>query len=372
MQANTRSAVSNIENTSASVGANVMRPSNQIWIGSILVLISTTVLIAVHQWISSRTFTPVNKPISLSRGFITAGPFNINLNSNYDVRIDTGWESYNDPNCPSYGRLKTRWRLYRDGSMAVKWVDASDPYLGDFLADKGTYYLDLEILSDTACLNPGRPRLLVFTDRGEYADKSAPVLWASAFGVALGASLAMIGIFTRSVELRSRAVRISDSASIGQFFEWAQKLPLRKKFSPVPTFALLATPGLVILIIVFMVLQPSPSKGIYVHLLKTGPLTGTDNSLVEPVVVQIADLGPNIAPSVHVNSKTSSWKDLAADLKDQLKLRPDWVVYVSADPNVSWANVVIAADVAEGLHAKAVLTTTHPARNVLKARNKNK
>ncbi|PYV63825.1 MAG: hypothetical protein DMG95_05790, partial [Acidobacteria bacterium] len=283
MQANTYSAVSIIENTSASVEANVMRPSKQIWTGSFLALVSATVHIGVCHWMISRTFTAVNKPISLTRGFVKAGPFKINLNSNYEVRIDTGWESYNDPNCPSYGRLKTRWRLYKDGDIAVNWVDSPDPYLGDFLADEGTYELVLEILSDTACLDPGRPRLLVFTDRNKYADKTAPIMWFSAFGVALGASLVVMGLISVSDEAYQQNARISDSVSIGQCFQWAQTFPLKRKFLPPPAFALLAAPGLVILINVFMVLQPSPSKGLRVHLLRPGPLMGSGSPLMQPI-----------------------------------------------------------------------------------------
>jgi biopolymer transport protein ExbD len=60
-------------------------------------------------------------------------------------------------------------------------------------------------------------------------------------------------------------------------------------------------------------------------------------------------------PRVYVHSKATSWKDLNGELRSQLKLRPEWAVYVEADPNVAWANVVSAIDVAKGLHAQVVL-----------------
>ena len=46
--------------------------------------------------------------------------------------------------------------------------------------------------------------------------------------------------------------------------------------------------------------------------------------------------------------------------KDELKVRPDWVVYVEADENVPWADAVSVIDIAKGLHAKAVLLTSTP------------
>jgi hypothetical protein len=234
------------------VGPSVRR-STRIWIGGILALISITVFIGVHRWMSSRTFVAVDMPVSLARGRSKAGPFEINLRNYYAIRIDTGWKSYFDPNCPSYDRVKARWMLYKDGNAVVKWVDSSDPYayLGGFDAEDGIYELDLEILSDTACLNPGHPRLLIYTDRDEYDDQATPILWASAFGVALGASLVVLGLIAFSVEFYPRDTRISDSETVGQCFQWAQKLPLRKEFSSPPAFALLATPCLVIVIISF-------------------------------------------------------------------------------------------------------------------------
>lgn len=147
---------------------------------------------------SSRTFVALNTPISLARGSIKSGPFKINLRNYYTVEIDTGWESYFDPNCPSYNNVIARWILNKDGAVVVKWIDewSRDTYLGDFLGEEGTYELHLDILSDTACLNPGHPRLLVYTNRGEYEDRASPVLWASALGVPLGVSLVILAFIS--------------------------------------------------------------------------------------------------------------------------------------------------------------------------------
>jgi biopolymer transport protein ExbD len=305
---------------------------------------------------SSRTFVALNTPISLAHGSIKSGPFKINLRNYYTVKIDTGWESYFDPNCPSYDNVRARWMLYRDGAVVVKWIDASSPYtyLGDFLGDEGTYELHLDILSDTACLNPGHPRLLVYTDRGEYDDRASPVLWASAVGVPLGASLVILAVI--SAKSSNWNVRISDSQSIAQCFQWAQKLPLKRQFESPPAFALLAAPVLVILTILFMVLlQPYPSKGLHVHLLKQAHSAGEADPLAEPVIACVADAGLAVTPPVYVNATATSWGELESALRDQLKLRPKWVVHVEAEPNVSWAYAATVVDIAKGLHASVVL-----------------
>jgi biopolymer transport protein ExbD len=119
----------------------------------------------------------------------------------------------------------------------------------------------------------------------------------------------------------------------------------------------LAAPVLVILIIIFMVvLQPSPARGLYVRVLKPGSLAATD-PLSDPVVVQILAAGPGVTPELYINSKPTLWNRFADDLKNELKLRPKWVVFVQADPILPWADIASAIDVAKGLHADVVLLT---------------
>ena len=93
--------------------------------------------------------------------------------------------------------------------------------------------------------------------------------------------------------------------------------------------------------------------------LKPGPLAATD-PLSDPVVVQILDAGLGVTPELYINSKPASWNRFADDLKNELKLRPKWVVYVQADPNLPWADILNAVDVAKGLHANVVLLTLQP------------
>jgi hypothetical protein len=75
-----------------------------------------------------------------------------------------------------------------------------------------------------------------------------------------------------------------------------------------------------------------------VKVLKRGPLAATD-PLSDPVVVQILDAGLGVTPELYINSKPTSWNRFADDLKNELKLRPKWVVYVQADPILPWADI---------------------------------
>jgi biopolymer transport protein ExbD len=335
--------------------------TTKVVVGFVLAILGTATFATVKRWIDTRTFVPVNIPVSLAAGHIRTGPFKINLKNEYQVRIETGWQSYFDPNCLAYMHLpKADWILYKDGQLVKKML-GSEPadYLGSFDSENGTYQLDLEIKSDSGCLDPGHPRLLIYTSKVGYEDYANPMLWAAGLSVTLGASLVLLGVIGFSTESRLSSTRISNSESVGQNFQWAQRLPLRRQFSSPPAFALLAAPVLIALIIIFMVLQPYPQKGLYVKVLKPGPLVPND-PLSEPVVVQLLDAGLGVMPDVYIDSKPTSWNRLADDLKNELKLRPKWVVHVQADRDLAWYDIVNAIDVAKSLHASVVLLTVQP------------
>ena len=333
----------------------------QIGIGTFLVLAGLGVFIGVHHWMVTRTFNPVDMPISLARGHIKTGPFKINLRDNYRVEIDTGQSWLVDPMCPSYGRVKAQWVLHKDEQVVANWKESTPyTYLGGFDSEKGTYDLDLEILSDTGCLDPGHPRLLIHTGRSDYEVNVGAALWGSAFCAALGAIFLVLGCIALSEVHRLRTLHLTDSETVGQHFQWAQKLPLRKQFSAPPAFALIAGTSLFVLIVVFMTISPLTPRGLYVYLLKPGPLVAKNDVSVEPIVVQVVDAGRGVAPNLYVNSKPTSWGDLGNALKNELKIRSEWVVYVESDDNIPWADAVTVVDIAKGLHAKVVLMTSKP------------
>jgi biopolymer transport protein ExbD len=318
--------------------------------------------VIVKRWIDTRIFVPVDIPVSLTPGHIRTGPFRINVEQGYSIWIDFDQSTYFNPMCSSYSNLKTTWTLYRDGRVQTQW-DApvlQDGYLEGFAATKGFYDLDVHVLADASCLNANRPRLRVVTSRDNDSFCAGVLLWSCAAFVVVGLSLVILG--RRGVvfrELEQPAV-VPNTPTLGQNCQWAQRLPLRRQFSSPPAFALLAVPVLVFLIIIFMViLQPYPARGLYVKVLRPNPLAATD-PLSNPVVVQILDAGLGVTPELYINSKPTSWNSFSDDLKNELKLRPKWVVYVQADPVLPWADIVNAINLAKGLHADVVLLTIQP------------
>jgi len=103
-----------------------------------------------------------------------------------------------------------------------------------------------------------------------------------------------------------------------------------------------------------LTLQFSPSQGIRVHLARAVPSL----LLVEPLVARIGFSGRDLQPDLHLDSKVVSWENLYSALQESLKLRPDWVVYVEADPDVDWQRVSDVMDMIRNARAQVVLLTT--------------
>jgi biopolymer transport protein ExbD len=100
-------------------------------------------------------------------------------------------------------------------------------------------------------------------------------------------------------------------------------------------------------------LQFSPSRGIEIHLARALP----NLPLAEPLVVGIGFVRTGSPPNLHLNSRLIAPEQLDSALRESLKIRPDWVVYVGADPDVDWQYVADIVDIIQSAHAKVVLLT---------------
>lgn len=154
---------------------------------------------------------------------------------------------------------------------------------------------------------------------------------------------------------------LPSSESITRGYRPLRKRRLSARFSTLAPFRLAYTVVLATLLVPsFLIFIHSwgwdrRSVGIRVSVLKLG---ATVDYSTMPALVRIDGAGTDIPPHLYLNSKPVSWSELADALRNQLKLHPDWVVYVEADKHVSWADVVNAMDIIRGTTAKVVLLTT--------------
>jgi hypothetical protein len=137
-------------------------------------------------------------------------------------------------------------------------------------------------------------------------------------------------------------------------YGYAQTLPLRRRFSGFPAFALIGAPVLALLVPLFALFQRFQiPMGLSVHI---------DASEVHstPIVISVLAASASVPSAVYVNSKKTPWDELDSTLRRQLNVRPRRVVYVEAETGASWRDVLNAIDVARGFRTEVVLLTTAP------------
>lgn len=151
---------------------------------------------------------------------------------------------------------------------------------------------------------------------------------------------------------------------LGQGFQFAQSQPLRKRFSEMPAYGLLAAPGLAFAVAAFMIF-PSfyPPTGLRVRLLKPGEGLTSNSSSIPLVVIRLAGTSGNRESVLYVNTRKTPWEDLDAAVKSKLSISSQPVTYVEAEDDVPWQTVAEVIDVVKRVPANVVLLTITPAHN---------
>lgn len=248
------------------------------------------------------------------------------------------------------GSLAGRKALVADLSRGVRTLKAI-AFAAPFLGLAGTYYGILCLFARGWIWSYGRFPIVM---------SAALVATAAGLIVAIPAA-----VFYNVLRLCLEKFENSRSSTLleatPRSYGFAQTLPLRRRFSGMPAFALTGVPVLGILLLFGLLLGPRISTGLPVHLLRIG---ASEKDLAEhissPIVVSVVGESPSGMSAVYVNSKETPWNELGNTLRNQLKVRPRWIVYVEGEDDASWQDVVNVIDVARGLHAEVVLLTVAP------------
>lgn len=127
------------------------------------------------------------------------------------------------------------------------------------------------------------------------------------------------------------------------------RLPLRERLSTLPAFALIAAPGLAILVAAYMTFASfyTPT-GFAVELASPGCDSGDD----PPIVLHISGRG-----RLYLNSEQEEWSTLASRLSDIYSVRVHRTLYLFGDVDVPFQTVANAIDIADNLAIKPKLVT---------------
>jgi len=99
---------------------------------------------------------------------------------------------------------------------------------------------------------------------------------------------------------------------------------------------------LLVLLIIFMVINPNKAKGLEALVPQPAPPNQQQNKDIEQklVVVQVLNDG-----SLKINQEASSWDTLEARLTDIFKTRAERVAFIKGDDNVHFESVARAIDI---------------------------
>src|SRR5579864_2557171 len=334
-----------------------------LWLGLAFILVGSTGFVAVRHWYNTRTFVPVDMPVSVAAGHIHTGPFSINLRASYWVAIETEYMSEAQHPCLRTQMLRKNWVLRRGGKV-VEHYDAARGGWSSFDSVPGVYELDVDVVGDAGCFSAGHPRLRVSTfEHPDYQFFAANLQWLAVICVAAGVMLIVLALLARSREHTAETIRLNLTSHVSQNFQWAQRLPLRRPISGLPAFGLAGGITFGILALVMMLLTAGfhyTPRGMWVHLLKPEQVPQSGDKWAEPILVLLKDEGVGHRPKLYVNSKQINWEDLDHSLKEELGQRREWVVYVGGDDRLAWSNVTDVVDAARKYHAQVCLITSRP------------
>lgn len=184
----------------------------------------------------------------------------------------------------------------------------------------------------------------------------------AAVGILVAFPAIVIHNFVRIERNARRWAARRDRNDLGSF-QIAQTLPLRKRFSGPPAFALIAAPALACALMGYMGLLPYPMPtGLRVHLLPIGTL-GPRNGSTDKVTVSILSRRDAL-PIVRLNSEEFPLDNLEDAVRARLLPFTSCQAYVEADSAAYFTYVADVIDRMKRLHCQVVLLTTMPAPEV--------
>jgi hypothetical protein len=344
------------------------RPPVSACVGAVLVLSGLAAYAYIQNGTATRSFVPVDMPVSLAAGHLKTGPFRTDLGEYYSISIEVDNEYPENEACAVPSVLKTRWILYREGKVA----DGSDESVagygsqGGFTGERGVYDLDVEVMKDAACLDARHPRLSIVAWINHDAGRTMLFLFLCTFCIGVGGTLLAIGGVERVRKWPPPVAPFVGKTTIFGNTRWKRRPSTPRPFSRMSYIGLVTANTYLLLLIPVIpvcILQSwayMVPKGLKVHLLRFG-ITAQRNPGIQPVLVQLETRGQRGRPSLYVNFQPVSWEDFGVVLQKELNQRPpNWPVYFQGDPDMEWDWAGKTIDTIRGLQAEVILLTAAP------------
>jgi biopolymer transport protein ExbD len=341
-----------------------MPPNILLRLGLAFFLVASTVYFFTGRWLRSRIFNPLDYSVSLDQRQLKSPPFEINLSETYFASLDLDYsvdDWYQDNRCNYRTILYPQWRVYRLSSDARQlrelWVTSKQLTHSDgslsyaFLASPGQYQLEWDIPVAAACLNPRHPHLSVSTDSSGYRAVVAMTQLICFFLGGTGLALIAIARTPGWKLARTVAPRIFPDMVLRNVMPIAQHAPLRV-IHELPHWGLFCGAVLWILVFIFMLVAPFPSKGLYVSWRNRDAVVWEKSPWPDAIEVYV---GANAR--FFINGNVVERRDLRTKLLELLARRAEWTVYFEADNETLFMDDAYAIDTIQACGAKAVWVT---------------
>jgi hypothetical protein len=361
-----------------------------------LVALPLSALAISIVWDTTRYWTPLDFPISLTKGQIRTPEFEINVNSSYSVGLGVEFNpSVETSPCAAFSecldKLSTviaSWELTRDGQVVVRGRGAADGYAallgpsqvarpwGRFHARPGRYVLEVEVIHDASGLTAASPHILVYESGGakSKSDARLGIACLSSFLLnPIGLSLLLLAAINRRESARFAFLAAHPLTQPGMQSSAPAIIRLRpvyrKPYGPRPQtgehgplYPRLSTVSLITVLVLLMVAVPiwtedmnrPPTVGLPVRLYNPRPQVMAINTGIQPLRVRVERNGIRVA--LYGNWLAVTHFEFEAVLRNELKRRSrGWPVYVEGDPSLMWMDVVKVIDTIEGSGGSVML-----------------
>jgi len=104
---------------------------------------------------------------------------------------------------------------------------------------------------------------------------------------------------------------------------------------------------LLVLIIIFMLITPH-TGGLQVAVPQESQHSPTPPPKIDPTIIVRVVHGNGSSMSVKINQDDVAWQDLAARLTDIYKTRAERIMFVSADADIEFSQVMRVIDISQG------------------------
>lgn len=320
-------------------------------IGICLVLVGVVLFGCAVRWFAPHPDIALEMPVSLSPGHVITGNFRVNLGTLYYIDIDLDKRSRVRPLCEPRSVLSTRWVLSSEGGEehgSSPWED-SGLTIAALYSEKPRYAFDVEILPGASCLNGSKPTLKVQT-HPYPSDLYVALTWFSIVPVGVGLGLLMRPYVTMQIG-KIEEIRIFPDMVLHNVLAIKKHAPLTP-IQGMPHWGLFCGTVLWILIFVFMILGPLPSKGLLVSWSNRGTLAWDKSPWPDTLEVYV-----RVPARFLINGEEVKRSDLSSKLAEQLGRRAEWTVYFEADADTLFMDDAYALDTIQACGAKVVWVT---------------